>query len=234
MKNNDLLQTLSGCRFYQDYLQTQEAAKPPTPQEPKPSPLLARRQIDAIFRKYSLLLGGLLVSSVILLVLPLWLVSGAYGRACLLGLPPMIICALSWMAGAWWAWDKDQRVLMAITVGAMPLRILVVLSWVWLVLTIPEVPATPLVLCLMWYWILFAVPEFAMLMELSQRQQAARVRQKPRGSEVPLEQGRASDEIRVRIHAIDRRLRQPHPGPGNTKLAGRVVGKGFADPPLLR
>lgn len=169
MRNVDLLRTLSGCRFYQNYLHPEDAGgRLPSP-ESRPPPRPEQRWVDQLFRKYSLALGWLLLGSIVLIVLPLWVVHPPYGKASLLGIPPMLIGAFSWMAGAWWAWNKDQRVLMAVTLGAMPIRLFIGLAWVWIVLTLREIPVIPFVLAMMWYWILFAVPEFAMFLEVSQK-----------------------------------------------------------------
>lgn len=169
MRDDDLFRTLSGCKFYQNYLHTQGSEESLPASEPSPVPPPARRWIDQLFRKYSMMIGWLLFGTILLIVVPLWLVSPSYGKACLLGAPPMVVGALSWMAGAWWAWDKDQRVLMAATVGTMPARLFLGLAWVWVVTTLREVPLIPFVFSMMWYWMVFAVPEFVMLVELSQK-----------------------------------------------------------------
>ena len=178
MANNDLLQTLAGCRFHQDYLRTQEAPQaaprpPPTPQTPgsiRRCP--KRRRINRVFRKYCLAMAGLFAGSALLIVLPLWLVSVPYGKACLLSLPPALLCALTWAAGAWWAWDKERHLFVAVTLGASPVRMMLVLGWAWVVLTLVEVPFTVFVVSLMWHWTLFTVTEIAMLLELQPKQPA--------------------------------------------------------------
>lgn len=111
-----------------------------------------------------------------MVVLPLWIVHPPYGKACLLSLPPMILCALSWAAGAWWAWDKGFQVLMAVTLGGMPVRMILVLAWLWIVTTIPGVPIVVFVICMMWHWVLLSVPEFAMMLELGRQSQQWRAR----------------------------------------------------------
>jgi hypothetical protein len=69
---------------------------------------------------------------------------------------------------------------MAVTLGAMPVRMLVVLGWAWLALSIPGIPVVVFVLCLMWHWMLFAGPEVAMMVELSQSKQTHRAAVKQR------------------------------------------------------
>ncbi len=215
MRNADLFRTLSGCRFYQDYLQIHEGGAA-EPREPPPRPRPPRRWIDQVFRRYSLTVGWLLLGSMLLIVVPLWLVHPPYGKACLLGAPPMIIGALSWMAGAWWAWDKDQRVLMAVTMGAMPGRLFIGLAWVWVVLSIRKIPLVPFVFSMMWYWMLFAVPEFAMLVELSQK----------RGGEPAAPSEADGEEPPGRVHEPEPRLRPPHEVPfGGISSAAPPTGK---------
>ena len=80
----------------------------------------------------------------------------------------MLLCALSWMGGAWWAWDKDRYTFLAVTLGATPARLFLGLGWAWLVFSIPEVPFFVFVLGLMWHWLIFTVPELAMILELGQ------------------------------------------------------------------
>jgi len=180
MTNMDLLRTLSGCRFYREYLQAQapytvERATPGAQQKPRPpNSRLARRRTNRIFGKYCRIYAFLLSATAVLLVLPLWLVYPPYGKACLLGLLPMALCAFSWMLGAWWAWHKDTHILMAVTMGGIPVRIFLVVAWVWMGMLMPGIPTLALVLAMMWHWVVFTVPEIAMVYELSQYKGTAR------------------------------------------------------------
>jgi len=122
-----------------------------------------------IFRKYCFLLLGLVVGSLVLLVLPLWILRPPYGKAFLLSLPPMLVTALSWMGGAWWAWGKGGDLLLVATLGAIPLRVAVVLLWAGLVLSVPGTPVAVFLVALMLHWILFTVAELAMVAELSRQ-----------------------------------------------------------------
>lgn len=212
MRNADLLRTLSGCRFYQNYLQTHDGGGTPPSREPAPRSRPPRRWVDQVFRKYSLTVGWLLLGSLLLIVAPLWLVHPPYGKASLLGAPPMVVGALSWMVGVWWAWDKDQRVLMAVTMGAMPGRLFIGLAWVWVVLTIREVPLVPFVFSMMWYWIVFAVPEFAMLVELSQKRASQTMAPRPT-ARTPAASEPEPEDIRGHVHEPDPRVRPPHANP---------------------
>jgi len=140
---------------------------------PDPPLQQGRKAINRIFGKHCLVMGVLLAGSVVLLVLPMWLVYPPYGKAILLSWPPTVVCALSWMAGAWWGWDKDRWLLMSITLGAVPFRLAFMLGWVCLVIALPGTAVLAFVLALMWHWVIFAVPEFAMLVELSREAPAA-------------------------------------------------------------
>ncbi len=208
MKNGDLLQTLSGCKFYQSYVEAQKCAEPTKTEQPPAAPIAApkRSRIDRVFKNCCCVLGGMVLFSVLFLIAPLWFCWPPYGKACLLSLPPMILCTLSWMAGAWWAWDKDQRVLMAITLGATPVRILVVLGWAWIVLTIPEVPVVTFVLCLMWHWVLFVIPEVAMLVEFSYGKQIVRVPEKHMLPKAILQHVKRGHDLQISLHAPGRRI----------------------------
>ena len=184
MDNRELLRTLSGCKFYQEYLGAQEPGNhsPPkpesTPDKPKAKPSkptdsrLRRKLRNRVYRKYCVLTGVLVLGALLFVISPLWLVHPPYGRAFLLSLPPMVLCAVSWMAGAWWAWGRDKYTLIAVTVGATPARLFLGLGWAWLVLSIPDVPFFVFLVGLMWHWLVFTVPELAMVHELGQNAQA--------------------------------------------------------------
>jgi len=138
------------------------------------------------------LVVALLLGAVLLVISPLWLVYPPYGKAFLLSMPPMVLCALSWMAGAWWAWDKDRYTFMALTLGATPVRLVLGLGWAWLVLSIPEVPFFVFVLGLMWHWLIFTVPELAMVHELGQTKPTKQAHTNDRRAESPAEPSEVS------------------------------------------
>jgi hypothetical protein len=190
MYNKELLGNLSAYRFYRDYLAVCPESKPPPVRRKvrtagravsaadlgaaaRPANLAeavsGTRTAGQVFLQYSLLLGGLLLGSVLLIVAPLWLVYPPFGKACLLSIPPMFLCALSWMVGAWWGWNRNEHMLMAVTVGAMPARIVLVLAWTWLVSLIPGMAMMVFVLGMMLHWIVFTAAEMGMLMELTKR-----------------------------------------------------------------
>lgn len=173
MRTADFLRTLSGCRFYRTYCEQQRASvkegglQSAGASRPPPEVAAVRADRDRVFKKYGVILAAMVFGSLLLIVTPMWLAYAPFGKACLLSLPPMLLCAASWMAGAWWGSDKPQHVLMAATLGCIPIRVLVALGWAWLCLAIPGMPMQAFFLALMFHWILFACAEIGMLVELS-------------------------------------------------------------------
>lgn len=173
MRTADFLRTLSGCRFYRTYCEQQRASVKEggwqlvRSSRSPPDVAAVRAARDYLFKKYGLILAAMVFGSLLLIVTPMWLAYAPFGKACLLSLPPMLLCAASWMAGAWWGSDKPQHLLMAATLGCIPLRVLVALGWAWLCLAIPGMPMQAFFLALMFHWILFACAEIGMLVELS-------------------------------------------------------------------
>jgi hypothetical protein len=123
-----------------------------------------------IFRKYCIVLAVLVAGSVLLLITPLWLAHPPYGKAFLLSLPPMLVTAVTWMTGAWWAWDRGKNTFMAATMGGIPLRMALVLGWAWFVLSIPDVSVKVFLPALMLHWVAFTAPEIAMLVEFTRNE----------------------------------------------------------------
>ncbi len=174
MRNADFLRTLSGCRFYRTYCEVRQAgakpwgsAWPRSPGRSPPDAAALRAARNRVFKKYGAMLAAMVVGSLVVVVAPMWLAYTPLGKACLLSLPPMLVCAASWMAGAWWGSDKPLYVLMAVTLGLIPVRVLMVLGWAWLALAVPGMPIEAFFLALMFHWIIFACAEVGMLVELS-------------------------------------------------------------------
>jgi hypothetical protein len=190
MDNRELLRTLSSCEFYQNYLEAQGPLAPPRPKPVKAKPSASRfhrRRRNRIYRKYCLVIGALVVGALVLVIPPLWLVHPPYGKAFLLSLPPMVLCAVSWMAGAWWAWGRGRHTFMAVTMGATSACLFLGLGWAWLVLSIPEIPFFVFAIGLMWHWLIFTVPELAMVNELNQSARGKRPSTKGRTAPSPAE-----------------------------------------------
>ncbi len=234
MNSADLLRTLSGCKFYRSYQQLHDRAQPARARSTTrhghksgcpPDPRTTQDARNRLFLRYCAVLGAMLVGEVVLLVVPLWLVHPPYGKACLLALPPMVLCALSWMAGAWWGSSKNQLTLMAVTLGAIPVRVFLVLVWVWLVFSIPGMVKLVFVLALMGHWMVFAVPEVAMLIELSGRA--------PRASSAD-EPSRVASTLGVHAHATHERLWQRHWRRNGVQPLGRLAAASTRNGPKPR
>jgi hypothetical protein len=207
MDNRELLRTLSGCKTYQKYLEGQQSAQPqparPKTAEPQ-APRFKRRLRKRVYRKYCFVVMALFAGAVVLVIAPLWLVHPPYGKALLLSLPPMALCAFSWMAGAWWAWDKDRFTFLAVTLGASPARLFLGLGWAWLVLSLHEIPFMVFVLGLMWHWFIFTVPEIAMIHQFNQSVQTQRASPKTEPQRAPSSEARVSSEVHAHLYASDR------------------------------
>ena len=124
-----------------------------------------------LYWKYSAVISVLVGLESTLIVLPLWVAHPPYGKAVLLSLPPMLACALIWIAGVGWAWGKNRSKFLAVTLGATLARLTLGLAWAWMVLSMADVPRLAFALGLMWHWLIFTIPEFLMALELSQRTQ---------------------------------------------------------------
>jgi hypothetical protein len=170
MNHRDLTNVLSGCRFYRRPEENADDQHEPPPEPADVDGDQRRQSKSRIFKRYCLLLAALVAGSVLLIITPLWLAHPPYGKAFLLSLPPMAVVALSWMAGAWWAWDRGKNVFMVATMGGIPLRLVLVLAWAWLVISIPGVPVKVFLPALMLHWALVTVPEIAMLLEFSRKE----------------------------------------------------------------
>jgi len=170
MTTKDLLETLSNCKCNQRYLAAKRFGEP----LPKPKPIIIdwkERKVtkDKIFKKYIRIAWIIFLFSLVLIVFPLFAVHLSYGKAILASMPPMFLMALSWMVAAWWAWDKDRLIFMALTLGAMPLRMGLGLAWCWFIIMVPSVDIALFVFSAMAYWVMFTSVEIAMVCELSNK-----------------------------------------------------------------
>jgi len=114
-----------------------------------------------LIKKYLKMLGVLLGASLLLIVAPLYLTNPSYGEPLLLSIPPTLFIAVTWMGGAWWARNKPELML-ALTVGMMPLRGIFLLIWIIIVGA-----SQTFVLGMMLHWIIFVIPEVAFFLELN-------------------------------------------------------------------
>jgi len=169
MTTKELLETLSNCKFHQKY---QEAKNPKPVQEIKKPEINweeRREKKNKLFKKYLTIALYSLGILAFFIILPIWLVYPPYGKSFLLSLPPILFITLSWMGAAWWAWDKDKYIFMAVTFGAMPLRIGLGLFWVYICFSIPGINWMILIFSMMAGWVIFTIIEVAMVREFSIR-----------------------------------------------------------------
>lgn len=170
MTNRELLEVLSNTKTAKAF---ELARNPPPPPLPPPPP-----EVDWIERKMeknklmSKHIKNLLIMFVfvfLLFVLPVYAAFPEIGRSMLLGMPPMVFIALTWMVGAWYAWDKEFPIFMAMTLGAMPLRIAIGLFWSIFVLQIPTIDTFAYFMGMMIFWVAFTFVEIYMLNDFSNK-----------------------------------------------------------------
>ena len=103
------------------------------------------------------------LGSLAFFTLPAFIINIELGKAFLLALFPMLFMCLSWIIPVWKFFDR-KAFLLPLTIGAMPMRIGLCLSFIFLVKRYsPEVDITALVLGMMSYWLLFSIPEITMI-----------------------------------------------------------------------
>jgi len=122
---------------------------------------------DKLFKKYMLLLLGAVLVSLVFIIAPLWMVHPPLGRAFLLSIPPNVFLAATWMAGAWWAYEKGFGTFMISTMGMMPVRFMVYIPWVYALSKIPSIPRTPLMVGIAIHFAICLIPEITMLANLN-------------------------------------------------------------------
>ena len=103
------------------------------------------------------------LGSLAFFTLPAFIINIELGKAFLLALFPMLFMCLSWIIPVWKFFDR-KAFLLPLTIGAMPMRIGLCLSFIFLVKRYSaEVDITALVLGMMSYWLLFSIPELIMI-----------------------------------------------------------------------
>jgi len=122
---------------------------------------------NKLFLRWLGVLGLTVGFSFFCVALPLLVAHPPLGKTILLAMPPILFIALSWMAGAWYTYDKNRQLGMVLTVGMMPVRLAFCVAWVWLVNFVPGLNMVVLVVSMMIFWGLFTVPEVAMLVSFT-------------------------------------------------------------------
>ncbi len=170
MTTKELLETLNNTKTARAF---ELARNPPPPPPPAPLPEInwteRKMEKNKLMLKHVKNLFIVFAFVGIVLVLPVLVAFPAIGRSMLMGLPPMFFIAFTWMAGAWYAWDKAFAVFMALTLGAMPVRLCIGCVWSVFVLKIPEIDQGAYFAGMMIFWVAFTIAEFTMLIDFSNK-----------------------------------------------------------------
>ncbi len=170
MTTRELLEVLNNTKTAKAY---ERACNPPSPPPPPPLPPIdweeRKMEKNKIMFKYLKILSACFFGIMLFLISPVFIAYHNVGRSLMMGLPPMMFIGLSWMGGAWYAWDKDQYIFMGLTLGAMPIRIGIGLLWAAIVIKLPNIDQIAFALGMMLFWVAFTIPEIAMLIEFSKK-----------------------------------------------------------------
>jgi len=170
MTTKELLEVLNNTKTARA-LELARNPPPPSPLPPLPEVNWIERKMEknALMFKHLKNLTICFACLFAFMVLPVFLAYPTYGRSMLMGLPPMLFMAFTWMAGAWYAWDKEFPIFMALTLGAMPIRIAAACVWSVFALGIPGIDTGAYFAGMMIFWIAFTIPEFGMLIDFSNK-----------------------------------------------------------------
>jgi hypothetical protein len=163
MSRSELLRALEKARQGKlARLKEKPARQPPASRPPVNWKDRSMRK-NRLFLRWLGVLGVMVGFSLFCVVLPLLVAYPPLGKTVLLAIPPNLFVALSWMAGAWYTYDKNRQLGMILTVGMMPVRLAFFFIWFWLVSYVPGLNMKVLVVTMMIFWGLFTMPEIAML-----------------------------------------------------------------------
>ncbi len=160
MTAQEMLRTLGNCSCAQPYKFKESNYKTP------PINWFSRMKTKrSLFLKSLLFLFLLALVSGLFVILPCYIASSVLGKTLLISMFPMLLVTLSWMAPAWIFFDKRKLVL-TMTVGMMPLRIMFVLGFVYLIIThFPMIHIATLGVGMMGHWILFFIAETYLMIQ---------------------------------------------------------------------
>ena len=160
----DMMQTLQSCNM----LKKPKSETKDDVQKP-PINWHERQAMKNMFlKKYLISVMIFTIICVVLIALPFCIAYAPFGKALVLALPPSLLISFSWCFAMWWAFDKGTHILHAVTVGAMPLRISVVLGWIFLCTKIPGIQIYVLVIGMMIFWAILMIPEVMLFYRFSQ------------------------------------------------------------------
>lgn len=155
-----MLETLKSCSCFQSYISKKPICKT--------TDLTTRANIKPtfFFKSFIFLFFSVLIS-VFSIISLCYIVDSALGKTFLISMFPMLLVTLSWMIPVWVFFDKRNWMLIT-TVGMVPLRIVFVLCFVYLIITyFPMVNMATLGIGMMGHWTLFFIPEIYMMHNLS-------------------------------------------------------------------
>lgn len=154
-----MLRTLDTCRCFQPY-----APKKIVQAKPEPINWTTRmKQKKDMFVTSVKILATLVAASCFFVSLPIMIVNPVLGKTILISMFPMLLVALSWMVPTWIFFDKRNLVL-TMTVGMTPIRILFVLGFTYLVMAVfPVMNVLAFCIGMMLHWILFFIAEVHMM-----------------------------------------------------------------------
>jgi len=171
MNNLEMMQALEQARQKKLARVKEKLASPPPAPEPPVDWKQRKLQKNRMFRRWLSLLGVMSLFSLCCVVLPLLVVHPPLGKTTLLAMPPNLFITLSWMAGAWYTFDKNRQLGMILTVGMTPVRFAFFAAWIWLATYVPGLDVKVLLLAMMIFWGLFTVPEIGMLVSFTRKLQ---------------------------------------------------------------
>lgn len=164
MSIKEMLRTLDTSRLFPP---PEKRTKPP---EKPPIDWVIRNTLKRyIFFIHIKALAIIILCSVLFLILPLWIIAPPIGKAFLLSIAPMLLICTSWMVPAWKFYDR-RLLMLSLTMGMMPIRILLIVAFSYLVLFyMPQIHFPAFGVAMMWHWVVFFIPEVSMVYQLSTR-----------------------------------------------------------------
>lgn len=159
-----------------DMLKTLDRTKSMQKLQSKPNIVTSEREVDwskrkeekhRLFVKYTQMLCVLALCSLLVIIIPLFLVAPSVGKSVFISLPPMLILVLSWMVPTWLFFYKKE-LLFSTTICAIPIRIIVAAVFSYIIYTYADgIIFNVFFIGMIWHWVLFAIPEMFMLHHFS-------------------------------------------------------------------
>lgn len=162
MTNKEFLETLNNTKTVR---RLYSVRNPPIPSLPEIKPKIYKDKNKVMIRYCLILFVCFFIT--MCFISPALIAYPSIGRSLMMGLPPMLFVALSWMGGAWYAFGKERHLFLALTLGMMPLRCGIGLSWASFVLQLPDINPAAFIFGMMVFWVAFTIPEISMFIELS-------------------------------------------------------------------